>query len=195
MRLPTVLPIAAAVLLAGAAVAQTMAPPTSSTAAAAEQARALIGDFMTTLQGELKSGLQEGGPPAAVRVCEDVAPTIAGSLSDQSGWQVGRTSLKTRNLDNAPDPWEEQVLEQFKDRKTAGQPVSDMTYAAVVEEDGIKTYRFMKAIPTQEVCLACHGKNLSPELVEVLDKLYPEDQARGYEVGDIRGAFTLSKPL
>jgi hypothetical protein len=172
-----------------------MSPETNGTSAADDQARDLIKAFATRLQGELKGALQEGGPTAAVRVCKEEAPAIAASLSEQSGWQVGRTSLKTRNPDNAPDAWEREVLEQFDDRKAAGQPVAGMTHAAVVEQDGGKRYRFMQAIPTGDVCLACHGSDLSSDLVEALDKAYPEDQARGFALGDIRGAFTLSKPL
>jgi hypothetical protein len=195
MRTPVLLTTTAALALAGSVLAQTLSPETNDTADADAQARELTKAFATRLQGELKAGLKEGGPTAAVRVCKEEAPAIAASLSEQSGWQVARTSLKTRNPENAPDEWERQVLEQFDDRQAAGQPVADMTYAAVVEQDGAETYRFMKAIPTAEVCLACHGSDLSPDLVEALDKAYPEDQARGYELGDIRGAFTLSKPL
>jgi hypothetical protein len=53
----------------------------------------------------------------------------------------------------------------------------------------------MKAIPTAELCVACHGSDLAPEREAQLDRLYPNDQARGFGADDIRGAFTLSKPL
>ena len=58
-----------------------------------------------------------------------------------------------------------------------------------------KTFRYMKAIPTGEVCLACHGERLNPELGQRLDELYPQDKARGFKEGDIRGAFTVSQPM
>ena len=53
----------------------------------------------------------------------------------------------------------------------------------------------MKAIPTGELCLLCHGETIDPDIAAAIDKAYPEDQARGFSLGDIRGAFTLSKPL
>ena len=162
----------------------------------AAQARGLINDFATTLQGELKAALKAGGPVAAVEVCTDKAPAIAAELSDQSGWDVGRTSLKTRNTAlNTPDAWETEVLEQFESRKANGESPKGMSYDSVVETEDGKVYRFMQAIPTGEVCLACHGKDIAPDLAAALDKSYPEDQARGYSLGDIRGAFTLSKPM
>lgn len=70
-----------------------------------------------------------------------------------------------------------------------------MAFAEVVESDVGKRYRFMKAIPTADLCLACHGESINPDLAAAIDKAYPDDKARGFKTGDIRGAFTLSKPL
>ena len=53
----------------------------------------------------------------------------------------------------------------------------------------------MKAIPAGRVCLICHGTNIQPELVVALRKIYPQDEARGFTIGDIRGAFTVSQAL
>jgi hypothetical protein len=161
-----------------------------------QQAQGIVKEFAATLQGELQSAMQSGGPVAAVDVCKDRAPAIAASLAEQTGWSVGRTSLKPRNAElNAPDPWEQRVLAQFEESHQAGADAASMTYAEVVEEDGVSVYRYMKAIPANQVCLACHGSDIEPGLAEALDAAYPEDQARGYALGDIRGAFTLSKPL
>jgi hypothetical protein len=44
-------------------------------------------------------------------------------------------------------------------------------------------------------CLKCHGENIDPKITAKLDEIYPHDQARGYTVGQIRGAFTITKPL
>ncbi len=53
----------------------------------------------------------------------------------------------------------------------------------------------MKAIPTGGVCLSCHGQRISQPVEAKLERLYPNDRARGYELGDIRGAFTITQPL
>ncbi len=166
-----------------------------TTAGANDEAQALIQQFASTLKTELVTAIKAGGPANAVEVCKEKAPAIAESLSQTSDWEIGRTSLKTRNPDNAPDAWETRILEQFESLKAAGNPIAEMSYAEVVETNGQKTYRYMKAIPTQEICLTCHGSDLDPKLAEAIDAAYPEDQARGYSAGDIRGAFTLTKPL
>ncbi|MCF7983368.1 MAG: DUF3365 domain-containing protein [Thiohalocapsa sp.] len=188
--------IAGSILIASMSATGTLYAYTSETEMSADQAQMLIKEFATTLQGELKGALKEGGPIGAVQVCKERAPAIAESLSEQSGWEIGRTSLKTRNAEtNTPDAWETEVLKQFADRVAAGQSIKTMTYAEVVETDTGKAYRYMKAIPTGEICLACHGVEIDPKLAEAIDKAYPEDSARGYSAGELRGAFTLSKPL
>jgi hypothetical protein len=53
----------------------------------------------------------------------------------------------------------------------------------------------MKAIPTGGLCLQCHGKALAPPVAEKLAELYPGDKATGYEQGDLRGAFVITRQL
>lgn len=185
-------------LIAGLAASALLAPAIAETTADpnAAEAKALIKEFFTSLKAELQGAIAGGGPMNAIGVCKDRAPAIAQELSDKSGWDVGRTSLKLRNPAlNAPDDWEKQVLAKFEERKAAGEDVKTMAHAEVVETKSGKRYRFMKAIPTGDLCLACHGKAINPELAAAIDETYPEDQARGFTLGDVRGAFTLSKPL
>ena len=131
----------------------------------------------------------------AVGVCTERAPAIATTLSEQSDWQVGRTSLKPRNIAlDAPDAREQRVLQQFEDRRGRGEAVESPTYAEVVEEHGDTRYGYMQAISTAQVRLACQGSNIDPALAEAIDAAYPGDQANGFATGDIRGAFTLSRP-
>ncbi len=158
------------------------------------EARAIVKAFATSLQGELQTAIKEGGPVNAVEVCHSRAPQIAAELGQQHGWAVGRTSLKRRSPSNDPDTWETQVMQDFEARKAAGEDPSKLEYAAVVERDGRSSFRYMKAIPTQPVCLACHGGGaVSAEVEAKLQQYYPDDQARGFSEGDLRGAFTLSR--
>jgi hypothetical protein len=159
-------------------------------------ARALVERFAGELQKELKGAMTDGGPQNAVRVCRERAPDIAARLSDESGWTVGRTSLRTRNTAlNAPDDWERSVLVRFDERRAAGEEVATMSVGEIVISDGVPTFRYMQAIPTLQLCLSCHGKAINENVAAALDEGYPDDQARGYMVGDVRGAFSVAKPL
>ena len=144
--------------------------------------------FAKNLKVALKQGMAEGGPVKAIEVCNTVSPAIATAASSKE-WQVSRTSLKWRNSDNQPDEWEKEQLIKFEEELASG--VSSAALWAVQETN--KEVRVMKAIPTQQVCLACHGEDLTPEVSKKLKDLYPDDRATGFKVGQIRGAFSLKK--
>jgi hypothetical protein len=164
-------------------------------AAEVTASRETVKEFMQTLKKELQAGMQEGGPINAVSVCNLTAPGIASTYSARNGWDVGRTSLKLRNPDNAPDTWERAVLESFEERKRAGEDPAKMEFYEVIRQDDSSELRYMKAIPTAGLCLACHGEHVDSVTKTRLDKLYPHDQAMGYREGDIRGAFSITQPL
>ena len=160
-----------------------------------DASRATVKEFMQTLKQELQGGMQDGGPVNAISVCNLSAPGIANTYSVRNGWDVGRTSLRLRNPANAPDAWERSVLVSFDERKAAGEDPAKMEHHEVVRQDGVKVLRYMKAIPTAKLCLACHGENIDSITRTRLEKLYPDDQALGYKAGDIRGAFSITQPL
>lgn len=161
----------------------------------AKESKKVVKEFMQELQGELQSAMKAGGPTNAIAVCQDKAPAIAQNLSEKHDWEVARTSLKPRNQSNAPDAWETNVLKEFEKRKDKGEDVKTMAHYEVVENNSEKTFRFMKAIPTGEVCLQCHGSNIDPKVKAKLQEAYPEDKATGYKLGDVRGAFTITQPM
>ena len=152
--------------------------------------------FGATLKEALQQAVQSGGPVNGIAVCHEKAGQMATEQGQRLGMLVGRTSLKIRNPANAPDNWELAVLKQFEARKTQGEPADKLEFFAVIDDDqGQKTFRYMKAIPTAALCLNCHGENIKPEVDAKLKELYPNDQARGFKEGDLRGAFTLAKPV
>ena len=167
-------------------------------AAFRDEARTASADFGKRLGGELKKAMGAGGPEAAIGVCKDVAPAISSDLSRQKGWKVSRVSLKARDpLLGLPDAWEQKVLMDFDKRVAGGEKPETLEFAEEVSEPQGKSLRYMKAIPTQELCLTCHGPaDALPEgLRKKLSAEYPHDKATGYAVGQVRGAFTFKKPL
>ena len=81
------------------------------------------------------------------------------------------------------------MLLQFEERKAAGEDPASLAWQATVDTPNGPEFRFMKAIPTGGLCLACHGETLDPAVAEKIAALYPNDKATGYHEGDIRGAF------
>ncbi|NJO54315.1 MAG: DUF3365 domain-containing protein [Bacteroidales bacterium] len=161
----------------------------------ASEAAGLTKEYGGALLGALKGAMEGIGPVGAVAFCHDQAPGIAADLSKRSGWTITRTSLKPRNATAAPDDYERKVMEGFAAKIAAGAPAASLSRAEIVERDGARVFRYVQAIPTGDLCLACHGSELKPEVQAKINDLYPADQATGFRRGDMRGAFTLTKKL
>ncbi len=156
-----------------------------------QQALAATGEFASQLKQALQTAMQEGGPEAAVAVCQTEAPQIAADLSAETGFAISRTSLKVRNPGNQAKPWQKAVLNDFEQQKQAGITINKLKFVAV--SDNGETLRMMKAIGTEAVCLTCHGENIDAGLQAEINRLYPTDEATGFQQGDIRGAFSVIK--
>lgn len=144
------------------------------------------------LGGALKSRLQQaiadGGFEAGINGCHIVAEPIAASLS-QDGWDVGRTALKVRNPNNQPDEWERAQLQKFAEALSKQLPMPlEATYWD--EQSGV--FRYMSAIVTEPLCTGCHGNNIAPNVETIIKQKYPNDRAVGFELGSLRGAFSLT---
>jgi hypothetical protein len=159
------------------------------------ETRGAIKALAAELKGTLQSAVKTDGPVKAISVCYEKAPKLAQKVSTEKGMEVARTSLKVRNELNAPDTWELSVLEQFEQRKAKGEPVKTIEYSETTIHNGNKVFRYMKAIPADDVCLMCHGEKIADNLSAEINKLYPNDKATGFKKGDIRGAFTVVKVL
>jgi hypothetical protein len=162
-----------------------------------DDARKVAKEFVTQLGGELKKEMEANGPGAAIKVCRNVAPAIASDLSRKNGWKVGRVSQKVRNpLLGMPDAWEQKVLADF-DRRLEKENPANMDFAEIVTEPQGQYFRYMKAIPTQDTCLKCHGTDeaRAQPAKDTLAADYPHDKATGYTLGQLRGAVTIKRPL
>jgi hypothetical protein len=158
-------------------------------------AKSAIKEFAGALQMVLKSAMKAGGPVAAIGVCNTQAMPITARVSADHGMILSRVSLKNRNPENVANDWQSAVLEDFEQKKLDGKDITKLAWSETVEVGDRQEFRFMKAIPTGEVCLKCHGSQIAPEVSQILATLYPEDRATGYGEGDIRGAFVVTQKL
>jgi len=177
------------------ACATPQAPPAPPDMTWVAQARQVSASVPPRLLGVLQEEIARGGPEGAIAVCRDKAPALAREASQQSGWQIRRVSLRNRNPRAVPDAWEREALEDFDRRAAAGTPAMQLERAETVVEGGQRVQRYMRALPTLELCTQCHGPAdaLRPAVKARLAELYPQDRATGYKVGDIRGAMTLRR--
>lgn len=162
-------------------------------AGAVSEARALTDQYRAALQEELTSALQAGGPARAIEVCQVEAPKIGSRVARKEGWTIQRTAFRVRNPANAPNEWQRRGLEVLRERLAAGGEPAGVEWHEVA--DG--RLRYMRAIPLGGMCAVCHGQpeSIPQEAKAKLRELYPEDQAVGFSVGELRGAFVVTAPL
>lgn len=128
----------------------------------------------TRLMGEI----QTNGPVSAVGVCSDEAPEFAQGVGEKYGLQIGRTSFKLRNPQNAAPDWMADVVEQ-----RAEEPM----YFGKGADSFAAAYPIRIATP----CLVCHGSpdTIAQSVGDAIKEHYPDDQATGFALGDLRGWF------
>ncbi len=162
---------------------------------AVKEAQQITKAFGGALKKELEKAMKAGGPINAINVCNTKAMPITKQAAIDHNALVTRVSLKNRNPENIPNEWQKLVLEDFDARAAKGEDVKKMGFSKIVEEDGKKTIRFMKALPSDGVCLVCHGTVIDAGLQAKLKQLYPDDKAVGYDNGQVRGAIVVIKEL
>lgn len=163
-----------------------------------KKAQKTAAGFMKELGSAFKKEMAAGGPVGAVKVCSEIAPSIAGRISRETGWRVTRVGTKVRNpLLGMPDAWEQKVLAGFERRAAKGESFDKMSFSEVVNEPDGRYFRYMKAIGVKPQCLACHGPEdrIEPAIRKILKERYPHDKATGYKAGDLRGAISIKAPL
>lgn len=154
-------------------------------------------DYMKELKGVLIEQIQTGGVLQAVSVCSDTAQVLTNEFGLSKGLFIRRVSLKNRNTNNYPDDFEKGVLNRFQLLHQNNGLTSETEYAEITTEDDIKYLRYLKPIVIQAECLNCHGNesDMMPEVNKLITQKYPDDKAKGYKTGDLRGAVSIKTAI
>ena len=155
---------------------------------ATSAADALGAGLMTMLTQEL----QRGGPDAAIAICADSAQART-RQHQAAGLAVRRVGTRVRNPANAPDSLERAILDAFEASLLAGALPADTVVMRALAGGGTEL-RYLRPVRVQEGCLTCHGatEGIPASVRSVLLDRYPNDQATGYRVGDLRGAVSVT---
>lgn len=152
--------------------------------------------FDVRMRMEIAQRLEREEDPVAVYLAyRDNAPGWATEIGDKLGVELSRTALRIRNPTNAPDDWEIRQMELFEFSREAGLDPATMETAEIVKEDGRDVFRWIRPIAMEETCLACHGEDIDPRLVTLINQEYPLDEAIDYHETEFGGAYSVSKIL
>ncbi len=142
-----------------------------------------------TLSLNLQNAIKKGGVEHALQFCNVQAIPLTDSLSSHHNVSIRRASHKPRNPANTADSLEAKVIKQYIDNMEAGEALKPITYA----NENRVTFHAPITI-TNALCLNCHGqpnKDIAKNHLTTIQELYPNDQATGFSMGDLRGIWTV----
>lgn len=150
---------------------------------------AAIGDVVAEIERltALRSGLAKSfvGEPdqeTFARVCKPVGAR-AKQLAMENGWKISQLAERYRNPEHKLDYEALRVYKMMEDDPAL------MGMWVKTEMDGEAGLRYFRRIMVEPACLACHGpKDGRPQFVK---DGYPDDRAYGFDVGDLRGLFSV----
>ena len=137
----------------------------------------------------LMKAIQDKGTVGAVEFCNIEAMKLTDSMSVMHNAIIKRVSDKPRNPKNMANAKELGHIAAFKELVKAESDIDP-----IVEEINGEV-NFYYPITTNTTCLQCHGtpnEQITAMTFNALNKLYPEDKATGYDVGQVRGIWSIN---
>ena len=167
---------------------ETLEPTETSKRAAFDKGQLALTELGSTLKTQLVSTMADSGPVAALVECSSNAELLTNSVATELGVRVGRSTMRPRNPANRGPDWVEAWLSEQGHRQAEGVTGVESTAR---RPDGTQIAQVLRPLGIAPPCLVCHGdpETLAPELKAELSARYPNDQATGYALGDLRGAM------
>ena len=117
------------------------------------------------------------------------AKRIGQLVAEDLTYSIRHTSIRPRNPANAPDPYEQAVLQRFAEDQNLRH------VAEFIRVNGAPAFRYLQAAHADESCLECHGDpGQSPPF---LRGIYPpgQDASYHYRAGEVIGAVSIVIPM
>ena len=154
----------------------------------------IIAEAFAKLSGALGEAIAKDGPVGALNLFSEKAPQIAKEVATAHGVTLRRATHKPRNPKNAADEVEKSAMETFM---AALAEKEAPTPQVITNADGGRTF-IAPIVLGNPLCLQCHGtpgKDIAPETLAAIQKLYPDDKATGFRLGDLRGLWRITFPV
>lgn len=150
-----------------------------------EKGKNITSSTFMALSSQLQKAMKEGGVSNAVKYCNVQALPITDSLAAIYDVEIKRTSDRVRNPQNTATAAELGVIKEYQNLLSKG----DQLKPQVGKNEKGKT--FYAPILTNDLCLKCHGNKNEMASYDAIADLYPEDQATGYNSGELRGIWSV----
>ncbi len=173
--------------------------PASSPLAAEVEARVLsegrviAAEAFQSLGSRLRQAIEEGGVHSAIPYCSSVALPVTSAVAASNAVVIQRVTHRPRNPASRANPAELELIRGFESRQQSGQPLGAVAFGT--PQGGARFYA--PIVITNDLCLKCHGRidqEVALDVVAVLRRQYPHDEATGFRLGDLRGLWRVDFP-
>lgn len=153
-----------------------------------EKGQTLASSTQKVLASNLINAIEEQGAEHSLEFCNIRAIPLTDSMSTVLNAHIKRVTDQPRNPDNQANKVELAYMEEAKSKlKNTGeiQPI-------LIQHDGKVTAYY--PIIINQLCMQCHGKesqDINKTTLAKINNLYPNDEATGYVVGELRGLWVV----
>lgn len=158
-----------------------------------QRGRALAGETFSLLSSNLQSALAAGGVTNALPYCSLAASPLITSLGDKHGVTIRRVTHRARNPKDKANAVEAAVLDYYRNELSRSNSLPPVV--TNLQENSV-TF-FAPIVLTNTLCLRCHGepgRDIPADHLQVIRQLHPHDEAVGFRLGDLRGAWRIDFP-
>ena len=185
--------IATKLLGAESDVSTTSSKGDSPEAALKVRAATIAKEAFSELSSNLLAAITRSGLNDALPYCSDKAIPITKGVAAKNGVGLSRVTHKARNPANKATDAELALMRQFQADLAAKRTPTP----TVVTNASQALCVYVPIVISNPLCLMCHGKpgtEVSAEIQTTIRRLYPDDQATGFALGDLRGAWRVEFP-
>lgn len=140
------------------------------------------------LGSNLMNAINEGGPVNALEFCKIQASPLTDSMATELQAHIKRVTDQPRNPNNTANQRQLEYINSAKMKLSSGEDVKPEVNVV----DGKITGYY--PIVTNQLCMQCHGSEsgqINDKTLAKIKELYPEDQATGYDTGELRGIWVV----
>ncbi|MFT4856305.1 MAG: hypothetical protein ACI9UV_000288 [Algoriphagus sp.] len=146
------------------------------------------------LMSNLQKAVAEKGVDGAVEYCNVNATAILDEIADKYGVSIRRVSNRDRNPTDKPNKDEVPLLEAYEYNAENG--IKSEPNIQKIENGDVLLYTKAIVIPGV-FCLIFQGdsvKEIDSKTLQKIDSIYSNDQAKGHQIGDLRGMWSIRIP-
>jgi hypothetical protein len=173
------------------------APTPEQTEIALRRGRAIATETFGLLRTNLQTAIQSGGISNALPFCSLAASPLTASMAEKHGVTLRRVTHKARQPSGKASEPELALLNHFESLMTSASITNPPPPLVTNLAPDTLTF-FAPIVIGVELCLKCHGTpgtDIAQSDLEVIRKLYPQDEATGFTMGQLRGAWRIDFPM